>query len=579
MTASMPPPPSRRTAPVGPSGTAIFLVLRRMRAPLIVLICLFAISVFGLTLIPGVDADGNPWTMDPFEAFYFMSYTATTIGFGEIPYAFTTAQRAWVIVTIYLSVVAWAYAIGSVLSLLQDRGFREALSLQRFERRVRGIGESFLILAGFGQAGEVVARKLDRSDHRLVVLDIEPTRIEALDLASFHSDVAGLAADASNPYELRRAGLDHKHCAGIIALTNDDEANLAIAMSARLLRPDLPVVCRTLEDSLIRRMRAFGSPLIVDPFNLFGDELMLAVRAPQTHRLTTWLTSGSGERLPPPMAVPQQGRWVVCGFGRFGSHLAADLVRHDVPVTVIDPAGGSAPGIEFIQGDATDPEVLAQARLGSAVALACATDNDTTNLSLLVEARRQNPGLFLVARQNDPANAPLFDALDCDAVLVPTRLVAHEVLARISDPLLWQFVQEAQQRDDEWSVALLERITASCGTELPDVWTLPITDDGTPALMPHMASGEVLLGTLLHDPQDRQRCLDIVTLMITRGEQVLIAPPDDEPLQAGDLLLLLGIGYDRRALDTTVSVPAATEYVLSGQRVGQSWLWRTLVER
>jgi uncharacterized protein with PhoU and TrkA domain len=73
--------------------------------------------------------------------------------------------------------------------------------------------------------------------------------------------------------------------------------------------------------------------------------------------------------------------------------------------------------------------------------------------------------------------------------------------------------------------------------------------------------------------------LDIVALMVTRGDQVLIAPPDDEPLQAGDLLLLLGIGYDRRALDTTVSVPAATEYVLSGQRVGQSWLWRTLVDR
>lgn len=145
---------------MGPSSTAIFLVLRRMRAPLIVLISLFAVSILGLTLMPGVDAEGKPWHMDPFEAFYFMSYTATTIGFGEIPHPFTTAQRAWVIVSIYLSVVAWAYAIGSVLALLQDRGFKEALSLQRFERRVRGLREPFLILAGFGQAGQVVARSL-----------------------------------------------------------------------------------------------------------------------------------------------------------------------------------------------------------------------------------------------------------------------------------------------------------------------------------------------------------------------------------------------------------------------------------
>ncbi|MCU0296063.1 MAG: ion channel, partial [Candidatus Nanopelagicales bacterium] len=109
-------PPPRRVVPTGPSSTAIFLVLRRMRLPLIVLIILLTISTVGLTLMPGVDADGNTWYMDPFEAFYFMSYTATTIGFGEIPFAFTTAQRAWVIVSIYLSVIAWAYAIGSVLA-------------------------------------------------------------------------------------------------------------------------------------------------------------------------------------------------------------------------------------------------------------------------------------------------------------------------------------------------------------------------------------------------------------------------------------------------------------------------------
>jgi len=39
------------------------------------------------------------------------------------------------------------------------------------------------------------------------------------------------------------------------------------------------------------------------------------------------------------------------------------------------------------------------------------------------------------------------------------------------------------------------------------------------------------------------------------------------------------MSYDRRALDTTVSVPTAAEYVLTGDRVGQSWIWRTLVDR
>ena len=92
-------------------NSAILLILRRMRAPLIVLITLYAVSVLGLTLLPGVDADGRPWHMSFFHAFYVISYTATTIGFGEIPYPFSDAQRMWVTFSIYLSVIGWALSL------------------------------------------------------------------------------------------------------------------------------------------------------------------------------------------------------------------------------------------------------------------------------------------------------------------------------------------------------------------------------------------------------------------------------------------------------------------------------------
>ena len=41
------------------ASSTIFLVMRRMRAPLITLIVIFSISVIGLTLIPGVDGQGR----------------------------------------------------------------------------------------------------------------------------------------------------------------------------------------------------------------------------------------------------------------------------------------------------------------------------------------------------------------------------------------------------------------------------------------------------------------------------------------------------------------------------------------
>ena len=201
------PGPVRATAaPLLPdvqASASIFLILRRMRAPLIILVLIFAVSVLGLSLIPGVDAAGQRWRMSIFDAFYFMSFTATTIGFGELPRAFSDAQRIWVIVSIYLTVIGWAYAIGSLLSLLQDRAFRQALALQHFQRKVNRLREPFLLLAGYGQTGEVLGRSFDALGRRFVVIDNQDDRIDALDLASYHSDVPGLIGDAGNPYHLQ----------------------------------------------------------------------------------------------------------------------------------------------------------------------------------------------------------------------------------------------------------------------------------------------------------------------------------------------------------------------------------------
>jgi hypothetical protein len=101
----------------------LFLFLRRMRVPLVVLISAYSIATVGFTLIPGVDDQGNPWRMSVFEAFYVVSYTGSTIGFGEVPYAFSPAQRAWTMVSIYVTVIAWLFSIGSIVSLLQDPAY------------------------------------------------------------------------------------------------------------------------------------------------------------------------------------------------------------------------------------------------------------------------------------------------------------------------------------------------------------------------------------------------------------------------------------------------------------------------
>jgi voltage-gated potassium channel len=149
----------------------LFLFLRRMRAPLLVLITAYSISIAGLVLIPGIDDQGQPWRMDFFHAFYFVSYMATTIGFGEIPHAFSESQRMWTAATIYLSVIAWLYAIGKILALVQDPTFKLAVSQQAFDRSIRRLRAPFFHRlrvwrhrqhAGSGPAATPQARRGDR---------------------------------------------------------------------------------------------------------------------------------------------------------------------------------------------------------------------------------------------------------------------------------------------------------------------------------------------------------------------------------------------------------------------------------
>ncbi len=439
------------------ASSTIFLVMRRMRAPLITLIVIFSISVVGLTLIPGVDPEGNPARISLFESFYFMSYTATTIGFGELPWPFTPGQRLWVTFAIYLSVVGWAYAIGSLLTLLQDRSFRQALALRRFTGKVTRLREPFLLVVGYGRAGELLAKAFDALGQQIVVIDESADRIDALDLGSYHADIPGLVADAANPHHLSAAGLDHPFCSGVLALTNDDETNLAVTMAAALLRPDLPVVSRTISSQIAERMQAFGTPTVINPFDRFGDHLRLALNAPASYQLLTWLEAGPGAELPDRGSPPTEGRWVMCGYGRFGREVTADLRAAGLEVTIIETVDRAEAEPGVIVGDASQPEVLAKADLDSAVGLVAGTENDTTNLSMLATARRLNPRLFLGARQNRPTSAAMFEAMQVDALLVPTEVVAHEVYAQISTPMLWRFIQEMPAKGDDWAAELIQR--------------------------------------------------------------------------------------------------------------------------
>jgi len=561
-------------------NSAFFLVLRRMRVPIIVVIVIYAISVFGLTLVPGIDADGKAAPpLSFFHAFYFVSYTATTIGFGEIPAAFSDAQRMWVTISIYLTVVGWSYSLVTLIALLQDKGFQNTLTVNRFNRRVRQLKEPFYLICGCGETGNLICQTLDRTGHAFVVIEKNELRVQELDLQDFKTDTPALAADASNPDNLLLAGLTHPKCRAVLAVTDDEEANLAVAIAVRLLNPSLAVIARGRTPSVTANMASFGTDHIINPYARFAEHLALAVAAPERFRLIELLTALPETPLPEPHRPPR-GHWILCGYGRFGHFLADHLRPAGIELTIIDPECNPEQLANSLNGHGTEAHTLRQAGIERSTGIIAGSDNDVNNLSIAVTAAELKPSLFVVARQNHNINGPLFAAYGADFTMVPSRIVAQECIAILTTPLLAAFLNLLRDRDEAWSSALAGRLQALGSGLTPAVWGLKLNiSEALAAYRVLMQARRIALGEILRDGTDRSQPLPATALLIRRDDRLVLLPPDDFPLAAGDELLIASSLAARRNLELTLHNPNELDYVLTGRELTGSLLSHWLAAR
>lgn len=555
----------------------LFLLLRRLRAPLILLITVYAVAVLGFVLIPGVTDKGEPWHMGFFHAFYVVSYTATTIGFGELPFLFTDAQRMWLTVTIYASVITWLYSIGAVLTTVQDPAFRAVRIESAFARGVRRMREPFYLVCGYGDTGSLLVRALSDYGIRSVVIDIDPERINALELEELPLVVHGLRGDAAQPGTLQLAGLEHPHCLGVIALTNRDEVNLKVAITAKLLQPHLITICRADTQDAANNMASFGTDHIINAFDTFAGRLATALHAPGLYLLYEWMTAAPHEPLREPI-FPPVGRWVLCGYGRFGKAVQARLAREGVVATIIeaDPEHTLPPEGSVI-GRGTEAVTLRQAGIEEAVGIVAGTNSDTTNLSIIMTAHQLNPNLFMVARQNEHQNDPLFRAAQLDLLMQRGSVIAHKIFALLTTPLLTEFLDLARKQGNDWANQLISRLGGIIGDEAPETWGLAITPAEAPAIYAGMAAGhQVTVGDLWRDPRNRDDRLPGIVLLLKREEMEIVEPEDTLPLQRGDRLLLAGRVEARRQLAWIERNHNSFTYLVTGRERPTGYIWGLL---
>ncbi|PCI19568.1 MAG: potassium transporter [Piscirickettsiaceae bacterium] len=542
-----------------------------MRTPIIVLVCVYAVCIFGMVMVPGLpDENGQTTYLSFFHAYYFMAYTATTTGFGELPGEFSNQQRMWAIFCLYVSVVTWLYAVGKIIGLIKNPHLQSAISETSFARAVAKKRNNFYIVCGFGDSGSLLIRGLDDAGLSTVVIDANDERIKALQLRDYRRKVLGLCADATDPRFLIDAGIDNDKCIGMLILSNDENTNLKVAVSARVLRPNIKIICRSTSAENESEILAIGGDIhVVDPFRVFASYLGLVIYNPTIQAINEWVSGSPGATLNYNICPLKGGKWILCGHGRMGRIIYKKLTEKGIDITVVEP---NIENIEDIAEHAVlgkaNLENLEKAGIKDCVGLIAGTNNDTFNLSMVHQANRMNPTLFSMVRQNKHTNEILFKRADVDYIMQPSLVIARMVLFMLTAPLLksfFSYLRLVYENDPSRLADITNRLATEVGGESPMVKTYRFTQKQAPAVYQKMFEEmEVRLGDICRDPAIQTDFLKIVPLVHKRGNKINVLPANDLVLMAEDEVLFCMRLSQKAYFEANISNPHTLDYLLTG---------------
>jgi voltage-gated potassium channel Kch len=126
-----------------------------------------------------------------------------------------------------------------------------------------------------------------------------------------------------------------------------------------------------------------------------------------------------------PDAIEEKGRVIIAGFGRVGQIAGRILIGRGIPITVLEHDAEQLDtlrkfGFTLYYGDARRHDLLHAAGADDAALLVVATDDRETTSAIVEMARRNFPGLRIVARAYDRPHAYELETLGADRVVRET---------------------------------------------------------------------------------------------------------------------------------------------------------------
>ncbi len=152
---------------------------------------------------------------------------------------------------------------------------------------------------------------------------------------------------------------------------------------------------------------------------------------------------------------------IVCGYGRNGRQIVEELKAHSHEYVVLDSSHDiilekADDNYHFMEGDATEDDVLIKAGIKTAKALISALPSDADNLFVVLTARSLNADLSIISRAENEASERKLYVAGANNVVMPERVGGAHMAKLVARPDILDFLDHLSLHGD--SPTTLEEI-------------------------------------------------------------------------------------------------------------------------
>ena len=211
-----------------------------------------------------------------------------------------------------------------------------------------------------------------------------------------------------------------------------------------------------------------------------------------------------------------KGHYIVCGIGGIGRHILNELHKTGRPFVAIDKNEEVCRTLRekeilLVCGDATSSAVLKAANAEYAKGVFCALHSDAENLLLILTAKGINPDLRIVAKAEEDESENKMRKAGADGIVLPEFIGGLRMASEMIRPEAVSFLDKMLKSSEE--VFRVEDINITSDSQL---------------------IGKTLKNSGLLDKKG------IAVAAVRKGDRYMFNPPENEILETGDAIILIG---------------------------------------